>query len=202
MIPVISYFVLKGKCRNCKVSIPPLYVVVEIVTAAVLVALVAQIGILANPVLLVLMSAIVLTLVLIAFLDLKYMVIPDKLVLLLLGASLAEKLVTGADLKPLLISALGMSAVFAILFIVSRGKWVGLGDAKLIFFIGFALGYPLGYLSVVFAIWAAGLFSVILLVSKRATMKTQIPLGTFLALVTILLIIYQNELWELTYRFY
>jgi len=136
---------------------------------------------------------IVLLLVLVVFLDIFYFTIPDRMLVLLAITTVGLKLLTGnADFYHLLISALGLTAFFAILFLVSKGKWIGFGDIKLIFLIGFMLGYPMGYLAIVAAVWLAAVFSITLLLTKRATAKTEIPFGSFLSVATIIFIIFSN----------
>lgn len=147
-------------------------------------------------------AIIVLLLTLIIFIDIRYLIIPDKILVLLAGAAVGSKLLAdNADFYRLLISAFGLTSFFAILYMVSRGRWIGLGDIKLIFLMGFLLGYPMGYLSIVAAVWLAAIFSMILLVVGKANAKTEIPFGSFLSVATIIFIIFNNELQEVAKYF-
>ena len=87
-----------------------------------------------------------------------------------------------------------MGGIFAIIYIVSNGKWVGFGDAKLLFLIGLVLGYPLGFLSMIISVWIAALVGIVLMLSGKANRKTALPFGSFLAGVSILIIVFQNEI--------
>ncbi|HXK40750.1 MAG TPA: prepilin peptidase [Candidatus Paceibacterota bacterium] len=201
LVPVVSYFFLKGQCRECKSKISPLYPVVEISTAVILLLLFLNTP--AVSYLTALNALIVLLLVLVVFLDICYFTIPDRILALLAIAAVGLKLLTGnADFPYLLISALGLTAFFAILFLVSKGRWIGLGDIKLIFLMGFLLGYPMGYVAIVSSVWLAAIFSVILLIQKKATAKTEIPFGSFLSVTTIIFIIFSNELQKISRYFY
>jgi len=201
LVPLFSYFILRSRCRKCKEKISPLYPVVEISTATILLLLFLSTPVISY--LMVLSAFIILLLILIAFFDIRYFIIPDKILALLAIAAVSLKLLTdNADFPHLLISTLGLTTFFAILYIASKGKWIGLGDIKLIFLMGFLLGYPMNYLAIVTAIWLATIFSIILLIQKKATAKTKIPFGSFLSIATIIFIIFSNELREITKYFY
>ncbi len=94
----------------------------------------------------------------------------------------------------LLLSALVLGGIFAIIHIVSSGKWAGFGDAKLLFLIGLVLGYPLGFLSMLFSIWTAAAVGIVLMLLGKADRKTALPFGSFLAGISILIIIFQHEI--------
>lgn len=201
LVPVLSYLVLKGKCRRCSNKISPLYPIVEVGAAAALLLLFLNSPSIS---LLTLINALIVALLtLTVFLDIRYLIISDKVLMSLAIATTSSKLLNGnANFSYLLISAFGLTLFFAILFLVSRGKWIGLGDVKFIFLIGFMLGYPIGYLAIISAIWLAAIFSVILLVSGKATPKTEIPFGSFLSVTTIIFIIFNSELQEISRYFY
>lgn len=208
LVPVLSYFILRGRCRDCSVKISPLYPVVEMTVAITLLLFfwnIPSISYSAG-----INAFIILLLTLIIFIDVRYLIIPDKILILLAGAIVGSKLLAylslslenlggladNAGFYQLLISALGLTSFFAILYIISKGKWIGLGDIKLIFLIGLLLGYPLGYLAIVAAVWLAAIFSMFLLIAGKANAKTEIPFGSFLATATIIFITFNNELQE------
>ena len=200
LAPVFSYFILRGRCRGCKGKISLIYPVVETATAIILLLLFMNAP--ATFHLTGVNAIIVLLLTLIIFIDIRYLIIPDKILVLLAGAAVGSKLLAdNADFYRLLISAFGLTSFFAILYMVSRGRWIGLGDIKLIFLMGFLLGYPMGYLSIVAAVWLAAIFSMILLVVGKANAKTEIPFGSFLSVATIIFIIFNNELQEVAKYF-
>lgn len=201
LIPVLSYFLLKGRCRRCKDKISPMYPIVEIATATSL-----SLFFVKNPILsyLTLLDVFIIFLfLLVAFFDIRFFIIPDKILVLLVSATAGLKFLgDNTNFYQLLISASAIASFFGILFLVSRGRWIGLGDIKLIFLIGFLLGYPDGYLAVLSAIWFAAIFSVALLVSRKGDMKTAVPFGSFLSASTIIFIIFNNELQEISKYFY
>jgi len=205
LVPVLSYFILRGRCRECKKKISPLYPVVEISTAVTLLLLFLNTPVVSY--LTTLNVFIVLLLILIVFLDIRYFIIPDKILLLIAAGVITLRLNLNTNLNMtdfywLLISAFGLTSFFAILYVVSKGRWIGFGDIKLIFLIGFLLGYPMGYLAIVTAVWLATIFSVMLLIVGKANAKTEIPFGSFLSVATIIFIIFNNELQGISRYFY
>src|SRR3989344_5902177 len=200
LIPIFSYFVLRGRCRKCKVKISPLYPVVELTTASALLLFFLNTSSVSYST--AINAFIILILTLIIFIDIRYLIISDKILVLLAVAAIGLKLLAdNADFYWLLISAFGLTSFFAILYIVTKGRWIGLGDIKLIFFIGFLLGFSMGYLAVVTAVWLGAIFSIMLLLANKATAKTEIAFGSFLSTATIIFIIFNNEFQEISKYF-
>lgn len=200
LIPIFSYIILRGRCRKCNVKISPLYPVVELTTASALFLFFFNTSLISYST--VINAFIILLLVLIIFIDICYLIIPDKILVLLAVTAVGLKLLAdNTDFYHLLISAFGLTSFFAILYIVSRGRWIGLGDIKLIFIIGFLFGYPMGYLALVTAVWLAAIFSIALLLANKASAKTEIPFGSFLSIATIIFITFNNELQEISKYF-
>ena len=194
LFPVISYLFLKGKCRYCKEKISLIYPVVEIITALSFVVfyLVRQSDPMVFPPFYLVVIALLVALI---FFDYLYFILPDKIVLFLVTlVFLFNIFFRRSELGSLLLSALTLGGAFAIINLVSRGKWMGLGDAKLMFLIGLILGYPLGFIAMTLSIWSAALVGMVLVVLGKATRKTALPFGSFLAGVSIIIIIFQNEI--------
>ena len=138
----------------------------------------------------------------IIFFDYLYLLIPDKIVLpLSVLVILFNYLFRQPEFITLLLSALTMGGIFAIMHIASGGKWVGLGDAKLLFLIGLVLSYPLGFVSMILSVWTAALTGIGLIIFGKASRKTALPFGSFLAGVSILIIIFQNEVQKIIQKF-
>ena len=202
LVPVLSYIFLKGKCRNCKNKISPVYPLVELVTAFCI----SLFYLFYKPVfgvgdfyyLLIIVSFVALI-----FFDYLYLLLPDKIILpLIVIAILFNYFFRRPEFVALLLSALVLGGIFAIIHLVSSGEWVGLGDAKLLFLVGLVLGYPLGFLSMILSVWIAALAGIGLMLSGRADRKTALPFGSFLAGVSIFIIIFQNEIQKITVGFF
>ena len=202
LIPLASFIFLKRRCRYCKAKISYVYPSVELLTGVVFALFYLKLGIPYNMGLFYQLILVFLSISIIFF-DYIYYIIPDKIVLPLICMSLILSLtVRRAELVNLLTSGLLFGGFFAILYIVSRGKWVGLGDAKLSLLIGLSLGYPAGFLVMVVSIWTAALVGLTLIIFKRASFKSELPLGLFLSSYLIILIIFQHEIQIFNRFFY
>lgn len=201
LFPVVSFIFLKGKCRHCRNKISAIYPTVELVTAFSFLFFYLSQGQAAG-FLLLYQFTVLGALVSLVFFDYLYMILPDKIIFpMIFLVLLFDILFKKPDLTNLLLSALAFGGFFGIINLVSRGRWVGLGDAKLAFLMGLILGYPLGFLSIVLSVWLAALFGMGLVVFGRAGLKTALPFGSFLAAVLIFFIIFQNELQKIIYKF-
>lgn len=192
LIPLLSYFKLRGKCRYCKKEISYIYPLTEAATAAVVTLYFFINGLdfsfASGFYLIVIIMFVVLT-----FFDALYFILPDKIVFTAIGAALAYDIAfRKPELYNLLLSGFVFSLVFAIIYLVSRGEWMGFGDVKLVFAIGLVLGYPLGLIAMVVAVWTAALLGIILILLKKATRKTALPFGSFLSASTIIFIIFRT----------
>ncbi|HEY4515241.1 MAG TPA: prepilin peptidase [Candidatus Paceibacterota bacterium] len=192
LVPVLSYLCFRGRCRYCKARINIQYPVVELSTAIVFVLIVWRFPELSLFGLLVL-TAMCADLIAILVYDLRHKIIPDQLVyafivLAMLGHySIAGTIFTWAG--PALF------ALFALIWLVSRGKWMGFGDAKLVLGIGFLLGPEIAFTAMLLAFWSGAIVGIIGLLVKRSslTMKSEIPFAPFLILAT---------LWQLFFPIY
>ena len=198
LFPVLSYIFLGGKCRNCKNKISPTYPLTEFMTAFCL----SLFYVMYEPIFGVegiYYSLIIVSFVALIFFDYLFFLIPDKITLpLTFLAILFNYFFRYSEFITLLLSALILGGIFAIMYLSSKGRWVGLGDAKLLFLIGLVLGYPLGFLALMLSVWIAALVGIGLMLSGRATRKTALPFGSFLAGVSILIIIFQHEIQKIT----
>jgi prepilin signal peptidase PulO-like enzyme (type II secretory pathway) len=144
LLPVVSYVVQKGACRSCSARITPRYLYVELLTG--LLFLFCAHLFLSDPVLLLFNLAITSLLVVILVYDLRHTIIPDELVLYLLVLAIAytlwdQLLQTITLTSPeRILGAVIPAALFGGLWYLSRGRWIGLGDAKLAVPLGLILG--------------------------------------------------------------
>jgi len=184
-VPLLSWAVLRGRCRDCRNRISIRYPVVEAVTGAAFLLAYLRLG-LGWPLLIV--WAFTAAMVCVALIDHDHMIIPDKIVLP--GAALgllASIAISPADWWKFLVAGVGAAAFMFLLALVWPGG-MGPGDIKMALFMGVVLG-----VSVVTALFvaffvgaAAGMF---LLATHRRTRKDQIPFGPYLALGSVLAVL-------------
>lgn len=204
LIPLFSWLTLRGKCRYCKHRIDDNPIVELLLPIAFVWSYVAWphdlvgIGLIGFVVW-------IITLVGLAALtvfDIKWMLLPNKIVYPLILLALAYSLLVAALAdEPLSVGlALVLSVVLAgglfhILFEVSDGKWIGGGDVKLGYLIGLLLGTPV--LSTL-ALFIASVLGVIVILPKLArqkiTAKSRIPFGPFLIAGLCIVVLYGQRL--------
>jgi len=179
-----------------------MYLITEAITGIIFVATYVQF-IQFGWLLFIINLAIASLLVSLIFFDYLYFIIPDKIIISILFLTLLLDIQSKrGDLLITFITGLILAGVFAIMYLVSKGTWIGLGDIKLIFTIGFLLGYPNGFIAIVSSVWLAALVGLGLLIAKRATPKTAIPFGSFISIVSLIILIYQNDIQKIASRYF
>ncbi|MFO8060815.1 MAG: prepilin peptidase [Bacillota bacterium] len=149
LVPVLSYFLLGGRCRYCAAPISARYPLVEMSCSLLFILSYRTAGL--NPAQLILLLLYVTVAVVIAVVDFEHTIIPNRMVLVgILGV--AGGLILGLGPEPVsaLIGALIGGGTFMILYLVTRGGGIGMGDVKLVLLMGLALG-PLKLLPAVLA---------------------------------------------------
>ena len=205
LIPLLSFTFLRGKCRYCSHKISLVYPILEITMAVVIMTYFGVNGF-ALSVNDYYNIALIILFVSLVFFDYLYLILPDKVIIAIVVISLIYNFFyRSEDLGHLFIFGFLFALGFAIIYLVSRGRAMGLGDVKLAFAIGLILGYPSGLLVIILAIWAGALWGIGLMLLKKATRKTALPFGSFLSVATIIFIIFynviENQVNEIKYFF-
>ena len=176
-IPIVSYLLLRGHCRNCQAGISPLYPAVEAITTGLVVACVLAFGATAYAAL---ASFFVIVLVTLSAADLRYRLVPNRIVL----PAAAIVLVAHSAIDPSvewLLGALGASA-FLLAAALVHPKGLGMGDVKLALLLGAMLGRSVP-LALMIGFCAALVPSVVLFLRHGSSArKMAIPLVPFLAI--------------------
>lgn len=191
LIPLISYILLRGKCRCCKASVSPLYPIFELITGILFVASPLILGWSSE---LFVAWTLISLLMIIAVSDIAYMLIPDKILLFFVFPLLIERILI--PLSPWWDSLVGAVVGFVLLFliaIVSKGGMGG-GDIKLFGVIGLVLGTKL----VLVAFFLSTLFGTVggligMLFGKVKKGKP-IPFGPFIVLGTLVSYFYGEKI--------
>jgi leader peptidase (prepilin peptidase) / N-methyltransferase len=206
-VPVVSWLLLRGRCRACGAAIPVRYLVVELATGLLFAATAAVWGL--DPLLPALL-VFVWSLVVATMIDLEHRIIPNRLTLrlpLVLVPLLALAAWLEDDWSALIRALIAGIAIPAIMFALSeafrllRGKvGMGMGDVKLAISIGLVVGYLGGMELVVFAygsVISAVVVAIVLLAIGRAKLASRIPFGPYLALGSLLVILARDPLTSL-----
>jgi len=227
-IPILSWLILRGKCRHCQNSISPRYPAVELLTALLFVLVFFRIGLTAFlPVALVFVT----TMIALIFIDAENMILPDVINYPLLVFALLVRLIFplffGADffselktvpliyfqdyplwLVSLIGAILGGLAGGGSLWLVGeiwkrlRGvEAMGLGDVKMMFAVGALLGWQLTILSIFLGAFSGAIIGIFLISrQKDKDMQTQIPFGIFLGIGSIIALLFGDQIirWYFT----
>lgn len=205
MIPVLSYILLKGKCRYCNEPVSIRYPVVEVFTAAIWLVIYLRYGFTVETAGLIMLFTVLIP---VFFIDLKHMIIPNGLVLTGLAGGaviflyhvfvkpfgLYESTLWYAPLAGM-VSSSGILFIIAILglIIYKNDGAMGMGDVKLFMPIGLFLGWRLSLLTLVVTVMLGGITSIILLIFKIKGRKSAIPFGPFIIIATLFTALYGNQ---------
>jgi len=181
-IPLLSFALLKGKCRYCHSPISWQYPIVEL-TAGTLALLIFN---LQFPIYKLIFNLLIMYCLLAIFVsDLRYMTIPDKVVYPAIFLSLLYSLFFIRD-SVFLISGLGTAGFFYFLVLVTKGRGMGLGDVKLAGLMGLILGWPKIAVALFLAFLTGAVVGVILILLGKKRFGEHIPFGPFLAGSTLI----------------
>lgn len=197
LIPVVSWLSLKGKCRNCRKPIGKFELLMELGVAAFFVLSYAfwpieLSGALQITHFVLWLIAGVIMAILFAY-DLKWFLLPDALTfaLALVGAAIVVLTAVGSqDVVGVVLNALGavavLSGLYAVLFFVSGGRWVGFGDVKLGIGLALLLGsWQLALVGLFLANFIGCLIVIPLMAAKKLQRTAHVPFGPMLIAGTI-----------------
>lgn len=198
LIPLLSFFLLKRKCRSCKSSISFRYPFVELLVGILAVIIFIHYYFTAKALL---AFALCSVLVAIALIDYDKMLIPDILVFLIIPLSVISFFVFGEI--SVVSRILGVFCVSAPLFIftIFKKDAFGLGDIKLMAASGLFLGLKLNLIAFFMAIIFAGIYILIKSLLKKLKKDDHIPFGPFLCTGIMLTLMYGQRLIELYLNF-
>lgn len=217
LVPILSYLFQRGHCRGCGKKVSVQYPLVEVTTGAIFVLVVqgASHFTFVSSVLLLFQLAIWSLLIVIAVYDLRTKLIKDAysytFAALALGAVVFETAVTCATQCTIptahLLAGPLFFLPFYLLWKVSDGRWIGLGDGKLALGIGWFLGLSAGGTAILLAFWIGAAISLLLLgiqklftnlFSKKyptLSFKSEIPFGPFLILGVFIVFFFGFDLF-------
>jgi len=166
LIPVFSYVYLRGRCRSCSAWIPLFVLSIELCTALVFLSTYIEFGFTLFSVMAFVISAL---LIVISGYDLRHMIIPDVLTLLVtISALVWLVLQLGSNWSlyvPYLISGVAATSFYGLLWLVSKGRWLGFGDVKLAFALGCMLGLWGTFSFIILSFWIGAALSLVWLAS-------------------------------------
>ena len=200
-IPLLSFILLKSKCRFCKKPINSQYFIVELITAISFVSIYYFFGLTLAALLLSILSVFF---IIIFFIDLKHFIIPNELTfpLMIIGFFKSFDPNLNQTIFPNYINSLiggvfGYLIIWLIIFFykkVRKKEGMGLGDAKLLAVVGFWFGW----FSIPFTIFMSSVVALIFvlpsLINKSRKMSSQIPFGPYIIIAAIFYVSFSNQI--------
>ncbi|MDR7484262.1 MAG: prepilin peptidase [Armatimonadota bacterium] len=187
-IPLISFVLLRGRCRTCGGKISPRYPVVEALMAALAVAVYLRfpqpLGLSPFPWTLVSGWTFAFLLLAITFIDLDHQIIPHRLTWPGIGLGLVLAAGQGRVVAALLAGLAGAALILAIILasvLIMKQEGMGLGDAWLAALMGVYLGWPQVGVALLLAIYLGGLAGLVLWALRIRGRRDPIPFGPALA---------------------
>jgi len=195
-IPLVSYFLLRGRCRYCKGSISLQYPLVEGITALSSLFLVIKFG----PSLSYLVYfTFVSALIVITVIDLYHQIIPDVISLPGIGVGLLVSLIIPQITfsNSLIGVLLGGGSLFLVATLYQwlfKREGMGGGDVKLLAMIGAFLGWKAVLLTILLSSLIGSVTGILMMVVKGKDFKYAIPFGPFLSLGAVISLFYGEEI--------
>ena len=221
LVPVLSFIIQSGKCRGCQSKISWQYPVIECLTGLLFVGVLMKysgiMGLYLNTWYVLISLIVVSILVFVIVYDIKHKIIPDGLVLtfgvlalLKIVADFFSMIGTPAEIKTHLIWYLLAGPILALpLFLIwlfSKGKWMGLGDPKLVLGIGWLLGPVMGLSAIILAFWTGAAYGLVLLTLSKFSWhglkingKTEVPFAPFLVFGFLLVFFFNLDILNLSF---
>jgi len=203
LIPLLSFLILKGKCHYCQKPISLQYPLIELTTGILFILTIYNLQFtiynLENFFTLGYLLFIVSCLLVIFVYDLKHYIIPDRVLFPAIIIALIfnfQFLISKQFLffSYLILSAIGAAAFFLAIVLISRGKWMGVGDIKLAFLMGLFLGWPNILVALFSAFLIGAIIGIILMILGKKTLKSEVPFGPFLVTGTFLALFWGQEI--------
>lgn len=204
-VPIVSWFALRGRCRQCREPISPRYALVEALTAALFAAVYHRYGWdLTTPIFWLAIGGLILG----AFVDIDHLIIPDRVTLGGMAVGLALSAIHpplhAADnwLNSLSAGVIGLVVGVGSLWVVAdvgrrifKKEAMGLGDVKLLGAIGAFLGWRAVLFTLVMSSFAGSLVGLYLIFRRGREWQAKIPYGPYLALAAIVWILGGDGWW-------
>lgn len=200
-IPVISFLLLRGRCRFCKEKISLRYIIVELLTVSVFVLMVTTLGLHITTIVFMVLAC---GMIVAAFIDFKYQIIPDEITCGGMALGLIFSLVfpqlhnTTSRLKAVSVSGLGLLTGGILIYLTGvigklmfKKEAMGGGDVKLLAMIGSFVGFK----NIIFIYFLAPFFgSVVGIIMKLKYKVDIIPYGPYLSLASLVVILWGDKI--------
>lgn len=192
LIPILSFLLQKGNCRHCHALISPIYPSIELLSGLLFLYAYMKIG--WSPELFIVGLLISLSIIVIVS-DLRYMIIPNKLLLFFLPLFILVRIIQPLELwyDPMFGAICGFVLIGGTI-ILSKGG-MGYGDLKLLTLFGFLLGFKQILVAFTLAVCFGAVIGAVLLLMKKVSRKTRMPFAPYLAFGALTSYFYGMEIF-------
>lgn len=217
LIPLFSFLIQSGKCRRCASKISHQYPLVEFGTGLIFTLIafkflpILHTSYLLYTFLVILFVFVFSLMIVISVYDLRHKIIPDKLVYIFIFVSFLSIFINYSGVGSFLqlpnitslIAGPVLAIPFALLWLFSKGRLMGLGDGKLVLGIGWMFGLASGVCTIILSFWIGTIISLTLmfLSKKKMNMKTEIPFAPFLIISTLITFLFNLDIYSLVKLF-
>jgi leader peptidase (prepilin peptidase)/N-methyltransferase len=195
-IPLLSYILLKGRCRNCKSKISIQYPIVELLTGLIYLIIYQTYGLSVQTLIYIILSS---ALIIIAFIDLNEQIVPD--VISLPGIVIGFIISFFVPYISFINSALGVLVGGGIILIIGmagsvifKKEAMGGGDVKLAAMIGAFLGWRYIIISLFLGFFLGALAGIFLIMSKIKSREDTVPFGPFIVLGSFITLLWGEKI--------
>ncbi len=208
LIPIISFFLIKGRCRYCHKKISWQYPIIEALTGTVFI-LIAISNIkyqISNIFHLFFLFGIASCFIVIFVSDLKYHLVSDWVLLSLFIFVLGFHLINFNHFQPFLTNFIPSSFFVALpiflIYFISKERAMGFGDVIMSAIVGFLLGWQKGLLALYIAVITGAIYGIVLIIFRQKKLKSKIAFGPFIIIGVVLMLIWGDKVVEIVKRMY
>jgi|SRR3989344_1325387 len=204
LIPVFSFLFLKSKCRYCAQKISIQYPIIEILTGLIFLLIfifnppaggsIINQFIIYQFINLFFLFYIASVLIVIFVYDLKYYLIPDKILFPAIAVAFAYRLFHFPSIINYLGAVLIAFTFFGVIYLISRGRWMGFGDVKLAVLLGLLLGFPVILAGLFLSFFFGAIIGLGLILFGKKGLKSQVPFAPFLIIGTFVALFWGEKI--------
>ncbi len=192
LIPLVSFIIQLGRCRNCKSRIAWQYPIVELLTAVIFLLTTYHLGTMysfdSSVFVMYLVGYMFLwsLCVVMAVYDIRHKMIPSLFVYLSIALAFVLRVVSGAPITNILICIVVVALPLWLLYFLSKERWMGFGDVLIAILMGTVLGFSKGLTALMLAFWIGAIYGIMVMLigkiknRKTLNLKSALPFGPFL----------------------
>lgn len=214
LVPIVSFLYQKGRCKKCKTKLSYSYLWSEVLSGlliSILPTVIAnQVDVFTSPSALIygvflffIFSISIALCMAIVIYDLRHMLVPLELalVLLIIGmvATLARQYFYHFNIFDFF-SGVIVAFPYLLMYLISKGKWVGMGDVFMYAALGFLIGLPMGASMFFYSVWIGSLVALMLMIlhKKDYNLKSEIPFTPFIVIGFLLALYSHADILSIT----